>query len=68
MGQSGNLQPVFRHILHKFKKNKMKNHKVNQTNANFVAVHPHTGNYAATEIIYRLDMLHPHGNTQRRIA
>jgi len=66
-GQFSNLQPVFRHILHKFKKNRMKNHKSSLINANFVAVHPHTGNYAAIEIVYRLDMLHPRGNTQRRI-
>ena len=46
----------------------MKNHKSSLINANFVAVHPHTGNYAAIEITYRLDMLHPRGNTQRRIA
>ena len=45
----------------------MKNRKFCLINANFVAVHPHTGNYAAIEIIYRLDMLHPRGNTQRRI-
>ena len=46
----------------------MKNYKSSLINANFVAVYPHTGNYAAIEITYRLDMLHPRGNTQRRIA